>query len=446
MTRYKVIISVVIVTLAILSAVGIYQFKRADDLALAVENQYTHAFREMTEYVEDVDVLLKKSMLVSSPAHMSSIASEIFMQTAAAKANLGLLPVTDIELSGTSKFLSQVGDYTSYLSAKVINEGEITAEEYESLSRLSDYAERISRQLEEIEGKVNNGQLVFSEKSSSGAAFAAEENSFGSAFMNLEKSFQDYPSLIYDGPFSEHIDTMKPLMLENRPSFSQEEAREVADDFFEEKYSDKLSFTNESGGSIPTYNFKASLENNREITVSITKQGGYVLYMLDNRNIKERKLTINQATDKARMFLQRQGFYNMVSSYYEENGNMATINFAATQERVVLYSDLIKVKVALDNGEIIGYESKGYIMSHKTRDLPTDFLTEDEARETVSKFLSIDTVRLAVIPLDSMREVLCYEFKGTCRERNFLIYINAQTGQEEKILLLLESENSILTV
>ncbi|MBQ2696298.1 MAG: germination protein YpeB [Clostridia bacterium] len=444
--RYKVIISVVIVTLAILSAVGIYQFKRADDLALAVENQYTHAFREMTEYVQDVDVLLKKSMLASSPAHMSSIASEIFMQTAAAKANLGLLPVADPELSGTAKFLSQVGDYTSYLSAKVINEGEITEEEYASLEKLSEYAGKVSHQLEALEDKVNSGELNFSEKSSSGAAFAEEENSFGSAFRELEKSFQDYPSLIYDGPFSEHIETIGPVMIENRPAFNQEEARKVAASFLEGKRSEQLVFVDESGGSIPTYNFRASLENSRVVTVSVTKQGGYVLYMLDNRDITEKKLSVSQAMERARVFLQRQGFYNMKASYYEENSNMATINFAATQDDAVLYSDLIKVKVALDNGEVIGYESKGYIMSHKTRELPTEILTEEEAKKEVSSHLAIDSVQLAVIPLSSKREVLCYEFKGTCRDSNFLIYINAETGREEEILMLIESESGILTV
>jgi hypothetical protein len=53
---------------------------------------------------------------------------------------------------------------------------------------------------------------------------------------------------------------------------------------------------------------------------------------------------------------------------------------------------------------------------------------------------------MAVIPLESKREVLCYEFKGKFDDKNFLVYINAETGQEEKILLLLETPNGILTM
>ena len=185
-TRYNTIIAIVISLLLILSVVGIYQFKRANDLALAVENQYVHAFHEMTDYVKDVDVLLKKSMLASTPVQMSSISSDIFMQSAAAKANLALLPVSELDLSGTSKFLSQVGDYTSYLSSKVISAGEITQEEFENLEKLSDHAESVSDQLEQMQTRLNAGQVTFGTTAGMMTAYAEGEISIGSGMESLE--------------------------------------------------------------------------------------------------------------------------------------------------------------------------------------------------------------------------------------------------------------------
>ncbi len=446
-SRYGVILCVAIVTLAILAGVGIYQFKRANDLELLVRNQYTQAFHELTDYVRDVDFLLKKSMLVSGPAQMSAISSEIYMQTAAAKANLALLPLADADLSGTSKFLSQVGDYAAYLAKKVIGAGEITEEEYDMLEKLSGYAETVSTQLEDIEGKLQAGQISFKEeKTSQVAAYATEEISIGSGMEGIEKSFQDYPSLVYDGPFSEHIEAMKAVMLEDRPDYDEEEARQVAASFLEGERAKRLTFTDESGGTIPTYNFMARLGETREVSISVTKQGGYVLYMLDNREVTEKKLNISQATEKARAFLRSQGMFYVKNSYYEESDNVATLNFAAVQGDVTLYSDLIKVKIALDNGEVLGYEAKGYLMSHKARELPTELLSEEEAKAAVSSHLTVYGTGLALIPQDSLREVLCYEFKGRYNDRNFLVYINAVTGQEEQILMLLESESSVLAV
>ena len=53
---------------------------------------------------------------------------------------------------------------------------------------------------------------------------------------------------------------------------------------------------------------------------------------------------------------------------------------------------------------------------------------------------------LALIPKDSTKEVLCYEYHGSFNGKNFIIYINTQNGREEKILMLIESEEGILTV
>ncbi len=443
-TQYGLITGIVITVLAILSVVGIYQFKRANDLALAVENQYVHSFHELTDYVKDVDVLLQKSMLVSDPRQMSALSSEIYMQTAAAKANLAQLPVSELDLSGTSKFLSQTGDYTAYLAAKVINDGTVSDAEFESLSRLSDYAGTVSGHLQELEQQLYAQQLSFN-KVKGMTAYAAGGD-FAGGMEGIEQAFQDYPALIYDGPFSEHIETMEPVMLKNKVTVSRDAALAAAQVFIKGNRAGLLTYSGEGGGSIPTYDFTGTDGDGREICISVTKQGGYILYFLDNREPAAEKLSIQEAIGRASAFLKESGFADMQNSYYEKEGNTATVNFAAVQNGVILYSDLIKVKVALDNGEILGIEAKGYLMSHEPRQLPERSLSESEARAKINSHLSVDTVRPALIPLDSKREVLTYECKGTYKDKNFLIYINALTGQEEKILMLLESEDGILTI
>ncbi len=435
---------VVIGVLAVISIVGIYQYKRAEDLALAVENQYVHSFHELTDYVKDVEVLLQKAMLVSDPKQMAALSSEIYMQTAAAKSNLAQLPVSELNLTGTSKFLSQTGDYTSFLAGKTIQEEVITEDEFLNLSQLAACATGVSQHLEELENQLYAQNLTL--KEAAGMTAYAEEGDFLSGMEGMEKAFQNYPSLIYDGPFSEHIEDMKPLMLANEKMITEEEALSKAKAFVPLFWREKLSYAGESSGTIATYDFTAKGDRNREISISITKRGGFVLYMLDNRNVSKEILSVREAMQHAHMFLKEKGYEPMESSYYEKTGNVATINFAAGQDDVILYSDLIKVKVALDNGEILGFESQGYLMSHTKRNFSEVVLSPQEAEGKVNKHLSVDNVRLALIPLDSRREVLTYECKGSFQDKNFLIYINAQTGREEKIFMLIESEDGILTV
>lgn len=43
------------------------------------------------------------------------------------------------------------------------------------------------------------------------------------------------------------------------------------------------------------------------------------------------------------------------------------------------------------------------------------------------------------------REVLCYEFKGKYKDSDFIVYINAENGNEEEILQIIKDENGVLT-
>ena len=54
--------------------------------------------------------------------------------------------------------------------------------------------------------------------------------------------------------------------------------------------------------------------------------------------------------------------------------------------------------------------------------------------------------RLALIPTSSKGEVLTYEFKTKLGDDVFLVYINAQNGEEEQILKLLNLPNGTLTL
>ena len=123
-----------------------------------------------------------------------------------------------------------------------------------------------------------------------------------------------------------------------------------------------------------------------------------------------------------------------------------TINFAATQDGVILYPDLIKLKIAGDTKEIIGFEARGYLTHHKQREQTVPSISAEAAKKDINKNLSTDKVNLCYIPLESGTEVLCYEIKGKFDNKNYLIYINANNGNEEKILLVLDQENSLLTM
>ena len=116
------------------------------------------------------------------------------------------------------------------------------------------------------------------------------------------------------------------------------------------------------------------------------------------------------------------------------------------QDNVIMYPDLIKVKIALDNGEVLGIETTGYLNNHTTRDISNIKITEEEAKKDLNKNLEIISSGMAVIPTEWKSEILCYEFKGKVEDKEFLVYINAENGREEDILIITNTPNGILAM
>lgn len=433
--------SVFIVALGVF---GTYEYYKAKAYKQSLEDTYNRAFFELTDYVDDIDTLLAKGMLVNSPGEMASISSELSVQASAAKACLAQIPTTEIQLDKTEKFLSQVGDYTHTLSQSLIDKKTVTSKEYESLTALSKYATGLNQSLGDLSNRIYSGEYRLGDDADVNigkVAYAETSNPWSS----IEKEFGEYPSLIYDGPFSEHIENMEPKMTEGEREISKDEGVAKAANLFGIK-KNQVSYVSKTENSVMnSYMYKCNVNGN-EALISLTKKGGHPVFFIKNRRVNNENISVEEAIFRAQEFLSINGYGNMKSSYYEKIDGVATVNFAYKENDVICYSDLVKVKVALDNGEIVGMEAKGYVMNHTERNIRTPRLTKQDAREYVSKHLSIDSVSIALIPKDSKMEVLCYEFKGTANNRNFIIYINADTGREEDIQILVESPDGILTI
>ena len=145
--------------------------------------------------------------------------------------------------------------------------------------------------------------------------------------------------------------------------------------------------------------------------------------------------------------LKKIGYKNMKATYHSENDGICTINFAFEENGVRCYPDLIKVSVSLSDGKIISVDARNYLLSHRSRNLKNEnFSVFAEAEKKVSPLLHVKDSRLAVIPTPSEDEKLCAEFH--CSDDNgqeVLVYINAETLNEEEILLLMYSDNGVLT-
>ena len=408
-------LTLIIVLIAIIIGIGLYTYKKQMEYRQASENDYNMAFYELVDYVQNVETYLAKSLISNTPEHGAETLTHVWREANLAQSYLARLPIESNELSNTSKFLNQVSDYSYSLSRKNIYDEDLTQDDLKNLKQLHQYSVELENTLTQLSEDINSGRVNWKDLTKDeNVNFAKQVSNISKdSFKNMEENFHEYSGLIYDGAFSEHITSKEKKGLTG-DDITEETAKLKVEEFIgKEKIKEINSLGFAENANIPSYNFSLKTEECDNINVSISKKGGHIIYMNGNREV---------------------------------NSGMLTINYAYEQDGVIMYPDLIKVKVALDDGRILGIETTGYLNNHTVRDISKIKISKDEAKKTLNKELNIMSEGLAVIPTEWESEVLCYEFKGKIENQEFLVYINAENGKEEDILIITNTPNGTLTM
>ena len=429
---------------------GVQGYARAEDYRRQLDNGYRQAFTELTTAAGELDAALEKVTYATTPSLFASLCAQAYAKALAAQTALGELPYGNVELEQTAAFFAKAGDYAMAMARGAGAEGVCTDENRETLRGLAAAAGELSATLQALQLQLDGGALHPEDVAAVEARLAAAQEdgepvTSGSAFQTVEADFPQVPTLIYDGPFSEHLSGRTPQMLEGLPQVTEEEARRAAAAFAGLR-AEVFTRTSDGAGNLPAWGFSA-LADGGELYVEITKQGGQVLQMLSSRPVGEAALSRKEGVEQAAAFLEEHGYRDMAPSYFLEGDGILTVHFAPVLDGVYCYPDLVKVGVALDNGDVVSFEAHGYLMNHGAREPAAPAVSADEAAERVDSSLTVLSRQLALIPTGGEYEVLCHEFK--CQNADgghVLVYVNAATGQQERILLLLEDENGTLVI
>ena len=429
---------------------GVQGYARAEDYRRQLDNGYRQAFTELTTAAGELDAALEKVTYATTPSLFATLCAQAYAKALAAQTALGELPYGNVELEQTAAFFAKAGDYAMAMARDAVAEGVCTDESRETLRGLAAAAGELSATLQALQLQLDGGALHPEDVAAAEArlAAAAEDGgqiTGGSAFQTVEADFTQVPTLIYDGPFSEHLSGRTPQMLEGLPQVTEEEARRAAAAFAGLR-AEVFTRTSDGAGELPAWGFSALVDGG-ELYVEITKQGGQVLQMLSSRPVGEAALSRKEGVEQAAAFLEEHGYRDMAPSYFLEGDGILTVHFAPVLDGVYCYPDLVKVGVALDNGDVVSFEAHGYLMKHGAREPAAPAVSADEAAERVDTSLTVLSRQLALIPTGGEYEVLCHEFK--CQNADgghVLVYVNAATGQQERILLLLEDENGTLVI
>lgn len=446
--RDRKMLTLVVTLVAIILTLAAVIYKKQLDYRNLAENGYNNAFYQLVEYVNHAEVLLAKSTISNSAKNGAETLTSIWRDATLAQSYLARLPIGTNELESTQKFLNQLGDYSYTLANKAIGGENLSQEDLDNLTIMYHYSGALKDTLNQLEIDLYSGNIKWGELEKKGGDALSQEasNLSQASFGSINENLHEYSGLIYDGAFSEHMTNPERVGLTG-DEITEEDAKNVAIKFVGEDKVDEINSNGKSqNANIECYSFTAKIGKNQEYIISVSVKGGHVVSMNSNRDVTSENIKPEDAVNLGKQFLNNREFKNMEATYYLNYDGILTVNYAYHQDNVTMYPDLVKVKIALDNGEILGVESTGYLNCHREkRELPQDLITEEQAKEKVNTKLEIKSSGLAVIPTEWNTEILCYEFKGNTGENDFIVYINAQTGEEEDILMIINTPEGTLT-
>ena len=449
MKNFKKIVTwfIIAVLVAIIGLLGYFLYRKNSEVELASRNLYNSNFYELVNYVQNVETYLAKSTISTSSTHSAETLTYLWREANLAQTYLASLPIESQELEKTEKFLNQVSDYSYTLSRKNIKGTDLSDEELKNLEELHNYSTELKNVLNQLATDLEQGSISWKDLKSNGdEEFAQAVSSNLDVFGSLEEDFHEYSGLIYDGAFSEHLTSTEPKGLTGNEVSEEDAKNKVYAVFGNDNVKEISSLGVNENSELPSYNFSFKNQKDENITIAITKKGGHIVYFNCDRDVTDESLNYDDANKKGFEFLNKLGVNNMKETYYLNENGIITINYAYNQDGVIMYPDLIKVKVALDNGEILGIETKGYLNNHVNRNISKNVISIDDAKKKLNKNLNIQSEGMAVIPTEYKTEILCYEFKGKINDSEFLVYINAESGEEEDILIVYNTPNGVLTM
>jgi germination protein YpeB len=371
-------------------------------------------------------VELSKAMLANTHQSRQKYYTRISRQAELAETNLAQLPLAHPSVDLTMKYVNQLGDYTAYLADNEIPLSDALARE--NLTALKETGEKLNRELAVLGTRIAEGQSSFTREESTRGG-EVRENSIADRLSHIQQTNILYPKLIYDGPFSENSLSVTPKT--EREPVTAEQARI--------RLANWLGCSAEAlvpaGEVTDDYEFTMT-EGDRDIQFSVTKKGGCLRLLMDPYTPKETKLTLEECRDKALTF-GREVFGEVTAVWTQEAEHIAIINLTPKAGEVILYPDMIKVKVAMDTGKIILAEASDWINNLHSRTPEEPAVSLQEARAGLNPSFAVEHTALTLIPTVS-GEKLCHEFQGLLGEEFFILYVNALTGEEEAIFRVLD--------
>ena len=401
-----------------------------------LENVYQRNLFDLVEGVNNAEIKLSKAITSEDKDVQKKMLAEVVKNSQLAESAISSLPITQNSLADSVKFINQLGGYSTTVIESLASESQLSQEEKDNLEKLHSSLVKIKERLNDYVDKIQQGTNIVRED----IKLDGEENTLTVKLSVSKEVSVDYPSMIYDGPFSDSETDYVVRGLKGN-IVNQSDAKNSVIKHF--KNISSIDYAGEIKSNFETINFDLETTDGHKLFVQVSKIAGNILTVSGYQDGEvENEISKEDAKKIALDFVRSNGIENAESVWQDQLGKEIYFNIAPVQNGIVLYPDLVKVKVDLSTGTVIGYDATSYFINHVERSLIGEFIGVDNARKYIPKGFQTSMGRLVLAPLEYSREVVCYEFESEKNGETYYFYINAVNGKMENILKVISTEDS----
>lgn len=422
---------------------GYQEHREKNAILLNAENNYQRAFHDLSYQMDLLHDKIGTTLAMNSRKSLSPGLTEVWRITSEAHGDVGQLPLTLLPFNKTEEFLAKIGNFSYKTAVRDLDKNPLSDQEYKTLQTLYKQSGDIQNELRNVQHMVLKNNLRWMDvEMALASGKQMNDNTIIDGFKTVEKTVSGYDETNF-GP------TMNDLQQQDDQfkkvpgkKITASEAKETAKKYLAMNDASEIKVTKNGKGS--DYGFySVSLKNGKngsEASMDLTKKGGHPIWFIVSRDVKKQNISLNDASQKGSDFLKKSGYKDLQLYESMQYDNIGVFNFVTMQNNIRIYPEAVKIKVALDDGSIVGLSAGEYLKSNRTRQISKPTITVEQARQKINPGLKVMENREAVIMNKLNQEVLCYEFLGTMGEDTYRIYINAQTGQEEEVEKLKNAE------
>ncbi|XRG77690.1 germination protein YpeB [Rossellomorea sp. GAMAL-10_SWC] len=415
---------------------GYTEHKAKNEINIQAENNYQRAFHELTYELDLLHDKIGDTLAMKSKSSLSPALVEVWGLTSQARSNVGQLPLRLLPVNKTEEFLTNIGDFSYRTAVRDLDKEPLTQNEYATLQKLYDNSAEIQGEIRKVQHMVFENKLRWMDVE---LAYAKDQNPKNNViidgFKTVERNVMTYSDANADPSLTNYKVNRASLSNVKGEKITTEQAKDIAKKFLELNSTAQIK-VDLTGGKLADRYYSLEIrepKTNSEIYMDITEKGGYPVWVIDRRNIKAQKIDLNQASINGLKFLVRNKFSNMELTESSQYDTIGVFTYVTKQDGVRIYPESVTMKIALDDGSIVGFSSRNYLAAYTKRTIPKPKISVEEARNSISSNLKIMEERKAIILNKLNQEVLCYEFVGTRGNDTYQIFVNADTGVEEQI-------------